>query len=59
MEQYKAELLADAELDEDEKEKQRAMREWDSHVEKYDSEDLTVTDTRYFLKNRDDIDEYS
>ncbi len=35
------------------------MREWDSHVQKYDSEDLTVTDTRYFLKNRDDIDEYS
>lgn len=58
MEQYKADLLADAELDEDEKEKQRAMREWDSHVEKYDSQDLTVTDTRYFLKNRDDIDEY-
>jgi len=28
-------MKADAELDEQEKEKQRAVREWDSHVEIY------------------------
>ena len=54
-EQYKAELMADRELDEVEKEKKRAVTEWDSHVEIYESEDLTVEDTRYFLKNRNDI----
>ena len=56
-ESYKAEMLADAELDEIEKEKQRAVKEWDSHVEIYCSEDLTVEDTRFFFKNRDDVKE--
>lgn len=32
------------------------IEEWDVGVEKYDAEDLTVVDTRYFLKNRDDIE---
>lgn len=41
-EQFKAEMMADVELDEMEKEKQRAVREWDAHVEIYESEDLTV-----------------
>ena len=48
-------MMADAELDDVQKEKNRAVREWDSHVEIYESEDLTVTDTRYFLTNRNDI----
>ena len=35
----------------------KAISEWDSHVEKYDSEDLTVEDTRFFFKNRDEEEE--
>ena len=35
-------MKADAELDEEEKEKQRALKEWDSHVEIYESQNLTV-----------------
>lgn len=56
-EQFKAEMMADVELDELEKEKQRAVREWDAHVEIYESDDLTVEDTRYFLKGRAETEE--
>jgi hypothetical protein len=33
------------------------VREWDQSVEIYESEDLTVEDTRFFFKSRDDVDE--
>ena len=36
-EKYKEMLMIDAELDEQEKEKLKAIKEWDSHVEIYDS----------------------
>ena len=56
-EKYKEMLMIDAEIDEQEKEKLKAIKEWDSHVEIYDSEDLTTEDTRFFFKNRDDEEE--
>lgn len=34
--------MIDAEIDDLEKEKLKAIEQWDSHVEKYDSEDLTA-----------------
>lgn len=49
--------MIDKELDEQEKEKLKYIEEWVFGVEKYESEDLTVEDTRYFLKSRNDEEE--
>lgn len=48
-------MKEDAQIDEIEKQKLKMIEDWDVGVEKYDAEDLTVVDTRYFMKNRDDI----
>lgn len=53
-ERIKKEMLEDAEIDEQEKLKLRAIDEWQPGVEKYESDDLTVTDTRFFLKTREE-----
>lgn len=47
-------MKIDAELDEQEKEKLKAIESWDPHVEIYVSEDLTTEDTRFFFKNWDE-----
>lgn len=40
--QYQAQKMADAQIDEAEKEKKRAVQQWDHDVQKYESDDLTV-----------------
>jgi hypothetical protein len=41
-------------LDEIEQSKLKAIEIWETGVEKYESDDLTITDTRYFLKTREE-----
>ena len=41
-------------MDEIEQSKLKAIEIWETGVEKYESDDLTITDTRYFLKTREE-----
>lgn len=38
------------------KEKLKMIEDWEIGVEKYDADDFTVEDTRYFLKSKEDQD---